>query len=209
MKLEIYNDIVTLPKDSETFYLDSVCMHYALMPPNIDVQYVFEQTIDTDILKKSLIELIKDMPALAGRLDFKAMQVSTKNNGIPFIIVDNYPGCAKEYGQLGSVIQKNRRKFTITPEANDIFSGKGSLMGIKVTNFAEGGCILGITIAHVLVDAYGHCLLVKRLSDIFMEIKEGTYSTNSQREKIILNRPLFEFGKNRDKKTLALDMEKN
>jgi len=208
MKLSTSSSIIEVPKGATISHrLDCISKNYAQLTPNIDVQYVFEQKIDTGILKKSLIELIKHMPSLAGRADFKAMKVCGKKSGVPFVVIDNYPSCAKEYGQLGD-IQRNRREFVITPTSSNITKGKAPLMGVKVTNFSRGGCILGITISHVLTDAYGFHILVHHLSSIFMQIKEGTYSANLQQEKIIFGPPISKFGKNRSEKALALDMEK-
>ncbi|MEG9884448.1 MAG: acyltransferase [Hyphomicrobiales bacterium] len=206
MTLHINRSTLKLPEGINIFHrLDCVDRNYAQLTPNIGMQYVFEQKIDVDFLKKSLLELVKNIPALAGRADFKAMKVSGKDNGIPFVVVDGYPGSANDHGQIGSV-QRNRKEFVIEPTSKKIIKGKAALMYVKLTNFLRGGCILGITISHVLMDAAAFHMLVHLWSTIFISLKEDKYSPKLWNKKINFDRSLFQFGTNRDKETLLEDI---
>ncbi len=203
------NNLDFLPKGVNIHHrLDFIDRNYCKMTTSIGVQYVFESKIDTELLKKSLTELLKEIPALAGRADFTAMEVSQQNNGMPFVVVNNHPGTASDYGQVGKT-QRNRTDFVIEPKREKIYKCAAALMCVKISNFVAGGCILGVTVSHALMDAFGFHIVVARWSKIFNELKKnGRYVPNNNHSKLISGRSLLSFGTDRDKKKLFKDREK-
>lgn len=208
MHIKIQEKFVTLPSDIHIEHLlEKVDQNYVFDAGSIGIQYVFEKKIDHALLMTSLIELLKEYPALAGRADFKKMKVTRKGKGIPFIVVDNHPDNIYMYSRAGCV-QRNRTEFVLEPKRQLVEKGKAPLMCVKLTNFVSGGCILGITISHALLDATGFHLVVHRWSKIFKEIEEiGSYQSDAETKLIYGRRSLFTFGTNRRKKQLFQDIK--
>lgn len=207
MCIDIKKKFLPLPQGIHIEHsLETTDHNYVLYSNSIGVQYVFEKKINHDSLMNALTKLLKEYPALAGRADFKKMKVIRKGKGIPFTMVNNHPDNIDMYRKAGC-IQRNRAEFVSEPKRILIEKGKAPLMCIKLTNFASGGCILGITINHALLDAKGFHLVVHRWSRIFTEIAANRSYQNDLNNKLIYGRrSLFTFGSNRGKKKLFQDM---
>ena len=145
---------------------DALDLNYVLSGNNIGVAYVFEGAIDTARLKHSLTQILTEYPALAGRADFKTMTVNGAHASVPFTHTRDHPGSAKDYAVLGQNI-RNRTDFVPEHSLKDITRGRAPLMAVKLTEFIEGGCILGVTINHGLMDAAGFNTVMHRWSDVF------------------------------------------
>ncbi len=209
MCIKIKEKFVTLPSGICIEHsLEKIDQNYVFITGgNIGCQYVFEKKINYTLLMTSLIELLKEYPALAGRADFKKMKVLEYEKGIPFVVVDNHPDNIDNYSSAGC-IQRNRTEFVLEPKRALVAKGKAPLMGVKLTNFASNGCILGITINHALLDAKGFHQVINRWSKIFKEIEAtGSYQSDTKTKLIYDSRSLFIFGTNRGKKQLFQDMK--
>ena len=162
-----YTFSISLPSSAHIDHsFDALDLNYVWSGNNIGVGYVFEDAIDTARLKQSLTQLLSEYPALAGRADFKTMTVNGANASVPLTHVQNYPGRAKDYAVRGKNIQ-NRTEFVTEQSLKNVTRGLAPLMSVKLTDFINGGCILGVTINHGLMDAAGFNTVMHRWSDVF------------------------------------------
>ena len=186
MPTRTQTSIIALPPGIRIDHpLEMLDRNYIWNASSIGVQYVFESMVDAERLITSLQALLREIPALAGRTDFEQMCITEKGAGVPFEQVFDYPGAASDYSDMHQV-QRNRSDFVIEPKRQQVEKGTGALMAVKLTHFAAGGCILGVTINHVLMDATGVHLVMKRWSQLFQGKNQGT--------ELLYGRTLFRFG---------------
>lgn len=149
--------------DHEISQLD---LNYIQTGNSIGLGYVFSCGLSIERLKTSLAQLLSELPALAGRLDLKARRV--KNVAfVPVEHVTGFIGAAIDFTAPDKNII-NRTDFVPEPNRRDILKGTAPLMCVKLTEFTNGGSILGVTINHGLMDAAGFHLVMRRWSDLFI-----------------------------------------
>ena len=131
----------------------------------IGVAYVFAKPLPVDQLKSSLGELLAEFPALAGRADFKTMTVSSKDAFVPFEYVKGAVGSADDFANPATHI-RTRTNFINEPTRRAVERGNSALMTVKLTEFDDGGCVLGVSINHGLVDGAGFHKILRHWSDL-------------------------------------------
>ena len=136
----------------------------------IGVQYVFEQSLDWEALSKSWVSICEAFPALAGRYD----------HGGSRIIKSGAPVCIEAHSERTydgfSEIKDNashRSKFIIEPSRKSILAGRQNLASLKLTHFADHGCVLGLAINHVITDAGGFHKIAHHLAKTYGAIIDG------------------------------------
>lgn len=132
---------------------------------SIGISYLFERALSAETLRVSLTQLLAEYPALAGRADFTAMRVSGDDPSVYFEHVTEFGGSAQDYAAPDHVIH-NRLDFVHEPRRKDIECGTAPLMCVRLTEFKDGGCALGVTINHGLMDAWGFHKIMRRWSEI-------------------------------------------
>jgi len=160
------------PNTKINYPLNLLAENYVLYASSIGVQYVFEKTVDLELFKSALQQFLEEFPALSGVANFKTWQVERSEKGVPIQIEKEYPGGAKDHATIGKT-QGQRWNFVNEPARSQVEKGKGNLFAIKITNFQEGGCIVGLTMNHALSDATGHHLIAHRFSDYFKAVQNG------------------------------------
>lgn len=164
MKTERFN--IPLPEGAVINHrLTKLDENYVNSGNSIGISYLFAQNLSVDDLKSSLSKLIEEYPALAGRADFTSMRVSGETASVLFEHVTDFTGSAQDYAAPDRVIY-NRLDFVNEPRRKDIERGNAPLMCVRLTEFTEGGCALGVSVNHGLMDAWGFHLLMRRWSDI-------------------------------------------
>jgi len=188
------------PTTKIDYALNLLAENYVLYASSIGVQYVFEEMVDLDLFKQALQQFLEEFPALSGVANFKTWQVERSEKGVPIEIQDNYPGHATNHATIGKT-QRKRWEFVNEPTRSSVENGKGNLFAIKITNFQEGGCIVGLTMNHALSDATGHHLIAHRFSDFVQAVQSGKAVSGTPLRPLLDD---FQFGTKRTKKeTLA------
>ena len=78
-------------------------VNYIQTGNSIGVGYVFESRLCADTLKKSLAQVLTELPPLAGRLDFKTLLVTGGELFVPFEHVTDHVGAARDYAARGKI----------------------------------------------------------------------------------------------------------
>lgn len=164
----------------------------------IGVQFVFEQALDATCLVEAIDHLIMQHPELTGRYDRKSGQVIPSSERIRLRFQSGFPGSAKDHAVVGTR-QNNRGNFIFEPSRREVQSGKAALSSFTLTEFQGGGCILGIAISHVLVDAAGFHLIARYLGHIYSQKIQGQALLPSP---LISELGVFKFGTDRSKRKM-------
>lgn len=175
--------------------VDGIDENHMLYGNFIGVQYVFAEALDRDCLAGAIYDLAAQFPALTGSYDRKKSAIVEKPNGVSLEIVHDVPGRAQDHCVFGTV-QPNRRDFIIEPARKDVLGGTADLATFKLSSFEGGGCIFGMAISHVLVDAAAFHRLAKMLAE--------NYSRRASKAEFTLNPAttdlgVFSFGTGRSK----------
>ncbi|MGB0907440.1 MAG: acyltransferase [Maricaulaceae bacterium] len=174
--------------------IDGIDENHALYGNYLGLQYVFAQALDPDVLKAAAGELLRRYPALAGRYDQKNACVIADDKGVPFHLVRGVSGAAQDYAGLGAEIG-NRFHFVDEPPRRAVMSGKAVLSSIKLTLFEGGGCILGLAVNHMLLDAAGFHLLAREFGEIYSAMAARQVLPET---KLIFDLNTFQFGTQRN-----------
>jgi len=161
----------------------------------IGLQYAFTEGLDGDLLAKSILALVSRFTALSGRYDAK--QGHIKLPGDPVSLTRR-----SHSGKLSDILAATGRpSFIQEPSRKDVLRGRAPLSTFTLTEFSDGGVILGIAVSHVLTDAAGYHLLMRHLGDIYTAL----ISKNAPPKFPFKTRlGAFEFGTDRSKlETLA------
>lgn len=127
----------------------------------IGLQYIFERPLQTDVLAKAVAELVNQFPALAGRYDAKSGGAT--DMGFPVSL--NFKQSARTIADI--LASSERPQFVEQPNRRAVLSGNAQLSTFSLTEFSDGGMILGVAISHLLTDAAGYHLLMQHLSRIY------------------------------------------
>lgn len=146
--------------------LSALDLSYAGSGNAIGLGYIFEHNLDPSRLLVSLQALVAKFPSLAGRLDIGRKRVSSDNGLVPFIHVQGFPGSYSDLADPKTNITI-RTDFVPEPSLKSALAGQAPLMSVKLTSFAKGGCILGVSVNHALMDAWGFHQLMQQWADIF------------------------------------------
>lgn len=178
--------------------LNNLDRNYALTATGIGVSYIFDKLINLTRLQSSLKQLLAEVPVLAGRANFKTMRVESNKAHVPIEIVEAFKGCAQDYAASSTNI-RNRADFVLEPPLKKVRKGQSQIMCVRVTQFSTGGCALGVTLNHGVVDAAGFHLIMKRWSEIFSGL-EG--------RPVVMDKEVFNFETDRSAETLLDDIER-
>ena len=159
----------------------------------IGLQYVFKSTLDERCLTKSIGALVLSFPALAGTFDAKNQTIIKRTETLS-LEVKNSTGSYLDHSHIGTV-QSDRCQLVSEPRRRDVLAGRAPLSTYTLTKFEGGGCILGIAISHVLTDAAGFHILVRRLAQYY-----SAYAEDRVPEIVPITSDLdvFAFGATRD-----------
>ena len=151
--------------------------------------------MDGDLLAKSILALVSQFSVLSGR--YNAKQGHIRHPDDPVSLTRK-----SHSGKLSDILAASGRpNYVQEPSRKDVLRGRAPLSTFTLTEFSDGGVILGIAISHVLTDAAGYHLLMRHLGDIYTSL----ISKNAP-PRIPFNTRLeaFEFGSSRSKpETLA------
>jgi len=166
----------------------------------IGVQYIFDQRLDVGLLQYALDQLISELPYLSSRYDRAGQRVVFTPEGVSVLFRNFHPGITEGHAEVGTLYRK-RSDFIVEPSRKKVQSGEAPLMTATLTPFRDGGCVLGLAISHVLVDAAGFHMVARRLAEIYTARRAGI---DAQETALANSLDVFEFGTERSKShTLA------
>ncbi len=158
---------ISLPEGANIRHpLSALDLSYAGSGNAIGLGYIFEHDLDSLRLLTSLQTLASKFPALAGRLDVSNKRVSSEIGSFPFTHVKDFPGRYSDLTDPKANITI-RTDFVPEPSLKSAIAGKAPLMSVKLTSFKQGGSILGVSVNHALMDAWGFHQLMRQWADIF------------------------------------------
>jgi len=131
----------------------------------IGLQYVFEQSLDANILAKSITELLKQFPALAGHYNARSGEVIPSSRSIT-LTVQNHSSPLKNV-----LTAHHRPKYISEPKRRDVLHGETPLSTFTLTEFESDGAIFSVAISHLLADAAGFHMVMRHLGDIYSALK--------------------------------------
>lgn len=159
----------------------------------IGVTYVFEHALEAEILQRSVDKLLTELPHLNSRYVRKAHAVTLSKDRL-VMQTRVCEGDAMDFAVIGDDIQE-RSSFIDEPSRKAVQKGRAPMMTVRLTAF-ESGCILGVAIHHILVDAAGVHMIMRRLADIYTALQNGA-AVPPASLRAHLN--VFDFGTNRSK----------
>lgn len=162
----------------------------------IGVQFVFEHALDATILVEAIDFFLMQHPELTGRYDRKHHQVIPSQDRVWLRFQTGFEGQARDHASVG-LLQERRSDFIFEPSRRKVQKGDASLTTFTLTTFEGGGCILGMAISHVLVDAAGFHLLAQYLGDIYSHKMEGKVPPDSY---LVSELSVFKFGSGRSRR---------
>ena len=162
----------------------------------IGVQYVFNNNLDVDNLAKATRKLCEQFPALSGHLNFKTRSINSSKSPVHFCHQPNWPGSAADHMTAGT-IQARRRDFVLEPDRRTFIRGAAPVMTLCLTDFEDGGSILGIAINHVLTDAAGFHKTAKHLAILYTAFCQASPPPDWPYKSKL---GVFDFGTNRNQK---------
>jgi len=160
----------------------------------IGVQYVFDTQLDAEDLTQSIAKLAEHFPALAGVYNAQAKSIIGANSGL-ILKTKTISGSYRPHSEIGTV-QSNRHDFVDEPSRRDVLAGRAPLSTFTLSNFEDGGSILGVAISHVLTDAAGLHILMRRLGKVYSDIKTDDRTDDKP---VVSKLEAFAFGTNRTK----------
>ena len=130
----------------------------------IGLQYIFEKGLDVAALKKAIDLLTSQFPALSGRYQASSSGIKPSKKAAPLNIY-------RSPKSIAEIIHAPERPNALhQPKRRSVLRGRAPLSTFTLTEFEDGGMILGIAISHVLTDAAGFHLLIRHLSEIYTAI---------------------------------------
>ena len=178
-------------------------MNHMIYGAYLGVQYVFNDTLDANALSRAVGVLCAQFPLLTGRIDYFNKTIVRCQNPLFLSHQVNYPGSAIDHAQIGT-IQTNRFDFVDEPSRRHILKGDGPLITIKLTEFSQGGSILGLAINHVITDATGFHKLTHHLAAIYRTELVGSDHPDWP---FFTRLKAFEFGTNRNRNEWVRDLK--
>lgn len=149
----------------------------------------FSKELDPNCLEKALELVLEDLPYLGGRIvpiNFLSgwklgdLRISCNNQGAVFTVLEarnlSYRDAAPDTWPMRNVtISKPRVPFylpsiDVSPRA--LFAGKESLFKCQLTLLSDG-CILGISLSHVLTDGMHWPMLMRHIAARYRQIATG------------------------------------
>jgi len=116
----------------------------------IDALWVFKEEISEDRLKEGLELLLTELPSLAGRINSKRCGIDLTNDGVPFYLQEA-SGSWKDFPRE----IEPRNSYLDKPEILDMFNGTAPVMTVVLTHMMDGGCVLGVTVSHMVAGGNG------------------------------------------------------
>lgn len=163
----------------------------------IGLHYVFRDGLNTPAISEAVERLCLDLPVLCGRYDAKNRVVIAG----PPITLD----VREADGQALTVNPAPKYPDYINqPARKAVWKGRTPLSTFTLTQFKDGGTILGIAINHLLMDAAGYHMLMKRLADHYTSIAEDKVLPKAD---IITHLPVFDFGTGRSQSEIKADLK--
>ena len=155
--------------------------------------------MDEDLLAKSILALVSQFSFLSGRYDATQSHIRPPDDPVALTRKSHS-------GKLSDILAASGRpNYVQEPSRKDVLRGRAPLSTFTLTEFSDGGVILGIAISHVLTDAAGYHLLMRHLGDIYTAL----ISKNAP-PRIPFNTRLeaFEFGTGRSKPETLAELER-
>lgn len=155
----------------------------------IGLQYVFDKTLDLEVLEQSWELLVASFPPLSSRYD-------KKNKSLRLTRDDTFE-TAKTDLSLGEYLKADkqdlyRELFVHEPNRKTVYQGKCALAFVRVTNFSDMGCVLGLSINHLITDAAGLNKITQYLCETYNAL---TFGGSVPVNKFVTKLPEFSFGK--------------
>ena len=133
----------------------------------IGLQYVFTQSLNSKILNQAISVLADQFPALTGRYVARSGSIEIKSNDVSLKV-------RQAKGSINDVLTLlERPNYIAEPMRQDVLRGRAPLSTFTLTEFEDGGAILGVAISHLLTDAAGYHLLLAHLGEIYTRLKKA------------------------------------
>ena len=132
---------------SDTFACDAIVL---------DSVWFFDKHLDAASLQRSLQELLRLYPALAGRR--APGGIALNNAGVPFSVLER-TGSARAVLNLPE--EPQRGMFAECHGPKSVAAGRSPIMTVRLTHFEDGTSALGVATSHALLDGFSHCKLVQ------------------------------------------------
>ena len=123
----------------------------------LDSVWFFDKHLDAASLQRSLQELLRLYPALAGRRAPGGM-IALNNAGVPFSVLER-TGSARAVLALPE--EPQRGMFAECHGPKSVAAGRSPIMTVRLTHFEDGTSALGVATSHALLDGFSHCKLVQ------------------------------------------------
>ena len=120
-----------------------------------DSVWFFDKHLDAASLQRSLQELLRLYPALAGRRTPGG--IALNNAGVPFSMLER-TGSARTVLELN---EPQRGMFAECHGPDSVAAGRSPIMTVRLTHFEDGTSALGVATSHALLDGFSHCKLVQ------------------------------------------------
>lgn len=180
----------------------SIDQNHMLYGNFVGLQYVFSEALDIKTLKAALAHLIEQLPILTGQ--YQESHGSVKIGMFtPSLHIQNVGGHASEHMVFGTVQQK-RTKFVKEPHRRAVLVGRDPLATFTLTQFQEGGCIFGMSISHLLVDAAGYHKIARYLADVYSAMQSGKTTPEC---KLTRDLDVFKFGSYRSRSDVLSELK--
>jgi shikimate O-hydroxycinnamoyltransferase len=117
--------------------------------------FFYRNRVDATALRDSLTRTLADYPVVTGRLTKDpdgGFSVLCDDAGVRLTEVE-HPGTLPAYG-FDRRAEKDIGRFLDQVNPFKVVDGKAPLLTVKLTRFADGGSVLGITINHVIADDF-------------------------------------------------------
>lgn len=130
----------------DTYHMDAIVS---------DSVWFFDKHLDAASLQRSLQELLRLYPALAGRRTPGG--IALNNAGVPFSMLER-TGSARTVLELN---EPQRGMFAECHGPDSVAAGRSPIMTVRLTHFEDGTSALGVATSHALLDGFSHCKLVQ------------------------------------------------
>eukprot|EP00457_Paulinella_chromatophora_P002796 gb/GEZN01002801.1/.p1 GENE.gb/GEZN01002801.1/~~gb/GEZN01002801.1/.p1 ORF type:complete len:548 (-),score=43.10 gb/GEZN01002801.1/:677-2320(-) len=124
----------------------------------LDFIWVFEGTISADALAESLSRILSSYWWFSSRYGKQGDEyvLLPRNQGVPFVLVRGDPSTP--------FLQREHfspDKYCLFPDVSKIFSGSEAVLHVKLTQLANGGSVLGVSLSHGVADGWSFSIFMQ------------------------------------------------
>ena len=169
--------------------ISDIDINHMLYGNFIGLQYVFDITLDAKILKRAWEFLVAEFMPLRS-------SYNKKDKSFRPFYGDTFQASETELQLFEYLKSKNldqgRKRFIHEPSRRLVREGQSALAYLRLTNFQDKGCVIGLSVNHLITDAAGLQKITCNLCDIYNALARGQSIPDS---KLVARLPEFVFGK--------------